>query len=237
MSEYAAGFRPRGWSSSSDDKLDAPAFHRNHEQIWAVLSRFLQAPSTDVLEVASGTGQHALAFARHAPSIVWWPSDYAETHLRSIAAWRADAQLPNLRAPVRLDLAVADWWSGAAGGDRPRAYGVMFCANVLHISPWSVSQGLFAGAAHLLTPDGRLLIYGPFMRDHAHTAPSNAAFDLSLRQQNAAWGVRDIGDLVTVARAPGLTLVDIHDMPANNFILVFARSEAVREMKSSHSDS
>jgi SAM-dependent methyltransferase len=225
MSGHAAGFEPRGWSSEGDERLDAPAFHRNHKPVWTVLSRFLPAGPTDLLEVASGTGQHAVTFARRAPSVVWWPSDYDEAHLRSIAAWCADAQLANLRAPLRLDLAAADWWRAAAGAERPRTYGLIFCANVLHISPWQVSRGLFAGAARLLAPDGRLLVYGPFMRDHAHTAPSNAAFDRSLRDRDPAWGVRDIGDLAALAQAADLTLVDIADMPANNFILVFARAE------------
>jgi SAM-dependent methyltransferase len=231
MSGHAAGFEPCGWPGAADARLDAPAFHRNHEPIWAVLSRFLGNAPTDLLELASGTGQHAVTFARRAPFVAWWPSDYAEAHLRSIAAWRADAHLPNLRAPLRLDLAAADWWREAACAERPRTYGLMFCANVLHISPWSVSQGLFDGAARLLASDGKLLVYGPFMRDHAHTAPSNAAFDRSLRDRDPAWGVRDIGDLDALAQAVDLTLVDSHDMPANNFILVFARSERAGDAK------
>jgi SAM-dependent methyltransferase len=224
MSADAPQFGTRGWSVSADGRLDAPPFHRNCEPIGSVLAPLLEgAESADVLEVGSGTGQHAAAYARRFPAIIWWPSDYDEAHLRSIAAWRREAKLANLRPPVRLDLSVA-WWDALAAAGCPAVYRVIFCANVLHIAPWEVSQGLFAGAARLLAPDGRLLIYGPFMRGRAHTAPSNAAFDRSLRMQNAAWGLRDIEDLATLAAGVGLQLDETHAMPANNLILVIGRS-------------
>jgi hypothetical protein len=153
------------------------------------------------------------------PHLSWYPSDIYDSHLASIAAWRNAAAAPNLQPPQRVDLTDADWtWS--PGG--PLA--AMLCVNVLHISHWRVSENLFAGAGRLLRSDGKLFAYGPFMRDGAHTAPSNAAFDASLRAQNADWGVRDIRDLDRLAVANGLAPAEIVEMPANNFALVFARA-------------
>jgi len=205
-----------------DGRLDAPAFHRNHEAIWAVLAGFLAGKAGQVLEIGSGTGQHAIAFAYRVPDIVWWPSDIDEGHLRSIAAWRAHTGLANVRPPLRIDVADPEW-AAACGIGSPNELLAIFSANVLHISPWRVAQGLLAGAARLLPADGRLFIYGPFRRDGRHTAESNAAFDASLRRQNPEWGVRDMNDVAETAERVGLRLVEAVDMPANNFTLVFAR--------------
>lgn len=204
-----------------DGRLDAAAFHRNHAAIAAVLGAFLQGRSGDVLEVGSGTGQHAVAFAGQWPGITWWPTDLNDNHLRSIAAWRTHAKLDNVKAPVRLDASQSDWRLPALG--LPSPFVTMFCANVIHISPWAVAEGLFAGAAQHLTADGRLFLYGPFKRDGQHNAPSNAAFDESLRGRNPEWGVRDIADLCTLATANKLGLVETSEMPSNNAILTFAR--------------
>ena len=124
------------------------------------------------------------------PAITWWPTDLNDNHLRSIAAWRAHAKLDNVKAPVRLDASQNDWRLPALG--LPSPFVAIFCANVIHISPWAVAEGLFAGAARHLAADGRLFLYGPFKRDGQHNAPSNAAFDESLRSRNPEWGVRDI---------------------------------------------
>lgn len=205
-----------------DGRLDGPAFHRNHDVIWSAIARFLSEQSGDVLELGSGTGQHAVEFARRSPNLVWWPSDIYPSHLGSIDAWRRHAGLANLRAPQRIDLTDPDWtWNadGHAGG----VLTAMLCINVLHISPWRVSQNLMAGAGRFLRDGGRLFLYGPFMRDGQHTAPSNAAFDASLRAENPAWGVRDLRDLNALALDAGLTLEEIVPMPANNLVLVFAR--------------
>lgn len=205
-----------------DHRLDAPAFHRNCEPIWAAISAFLAGASGDVLEVGSGTGQHAAAFAARTPGLTWWPSDILPSHLASIEAWRLKARLANLRPPQRIDLADPAWsWSAAASG----TLGAVLCINTLHISPWRVSQNLFAGAGRLLRPGGRLFVYGPFKRDGAHTAPSNAAFDAALKAENPAWGVRDVADLNRLAEAAGLAPTDIVAMPANNLVLVFARPD------------
>ena len=216
--------RNAGRSPDDAGRLDASAFHRNHQPIWSVLEPYLQACTGDVLELSSGTGQHIVEFARKAPHIIWWPSDYGEENLKSIAAWRQFANLPNLRPPARIDLAQPDWkWQGKDHQPPDRFTGI-FCANVIHIAPWRVAQGLFTGAARYLAPDGRMFLYGPFMKDGKHNAPSNAVFDADLRARNAEWGVRDIADLRALADENGLSLIDEVPMPANNQILLFERS-------------
>ncbi|WP_024509181.1 DUF938 domain-containing protein [Bradyrhizobium sp. ARR65] len=224
MADYVVEFGKDGRRIEADGRLDAAAFHRNHGPIWAVLERFLAGKSGDVLEVGSGTGQHVVHFARHSPGITWWPSDLNEQHLKSISAWRAHAQAPNIRPPLRVDLSDPDWvrLMQAAGG--PPEVLAVFCANVIHVAPWRVAEGLFAGMGALLRADGRLFLYGPFKRGGKHTALSNAVFDTSLREGNPEWGVRDIADLDKLADSAALALSEIIEMPANNLILVFARA-------------
>ncbi|HEU0082945.1 MAG TPA: DUF938 domain-containing protein [Bradyrhizobium sp.] len=223
MPDYVVEFGKDGGSIKADGRLDAPSFHRNHEPIRAVLGKFLDGKSGDVLEAGSGTGQHVVDFARRSPAITWWPSDFNDAHLNSIAAWRAHAQLANVRAPLRIDLSDPAWCPEMHDGRGPGPLLAVLCANVIHIAPWRVAEGLLAGAARYLGADGRLFLYGPFKRDGKHTAGSNQAFDLSLRNNNPEWGVRDIGDVRQLAESNGLRLAEIADMPANNFMLVFAR--------------
>ncbi|NOJ44132.1 DUF938 domain-containing protein [Bradyrhizobium australiense] len=224
MAEFVVEFGKDGQPVEPDGRLDAAAFHRNHEPIWAVLQKFLAGKSGDVLEAGSGTGQHVVHFAKHTPDMVWWPSDLNERHLKSIEAWRAHVALPNIRPPLRVDLADPAWCPAMHDGSGPGKLLAVFCANVIHIAPWRVAEGLFAGAERYLRDDGRLFLYGPFKRDGKHTAMSNAVFDTSLREQNAEWGVRDIGELSTLAESVGLSLIQTVPMPANNMILAFARS-------------
>lgn len=224
MPEHVVEYGQVGPPPEPDGRLDAPSFHRNRSAIWSVLGSFLQHRTGNVLEVGSGTGQHAAAFAAQAPNITWWPSDLNTKHLASIAAWRAHSKLTNLREPRRIDLLDPSWAIDGSGLEV--SFVAILCINVLHISPWQVSQHLFAGAARHLTTDGRLFIYGPFMKDAAHTAPSNAAFDAGLRRDNPQWGVRDIADLRAAAEAIGLRLAEIVAMPANNFVLAFERTPA-----------
>jgi SAM-dependent methyltransferase len=221
MAEFVVDFGKSGAPPASDGRLDGPAFHRNHDAIWSALSSYLHGQTGDVLELGSGTGQHITEFARRTPDLTWWPSDIYPSHLASIAAWRRHAALSNLRAPQRIDLADPAW-SWTANGQAGGGLAAMLCINVLHISPWRVSQNLFTGAGRLLRAAGRLFIYGPFMRDGAHTAPSNAAFDASLRAENPEWGVRDLADLNALAQEAGLTAAEIAPMPANNLVLAFA---------------
>lgn len=225
MAEYVVEFGKDGQPVEPDGRLDAAAFHRNHQAIWAVLQKFLAGKAGDVVEAGSGTGQHVVYFARHAPDIIWWPSDLNEQHLKSIAAWQAYTGLPNVRPPLRIDLSDPLWCPQMHHGSGPGKLLAVFCANVIHIAPWRVAEGLFAGAARYLRADGRLFLYGPFKRDGKHTALSNAVFDTSLRGKDPEWGVRDIGDVQQLAASVGLVLKDITEMPANNLILAFARRQ------------
>ncbi|NLS75232.1 DUF938 domain-containing protein [Bradyrhizobium brasilense] len=223
MAEFVAEFGKDGRPVEADGRLDAPAFHRNHQPIWTVLKDCLAGQSGDVLEAGSGTGQHVVYFAGQTPDITWWPSDLHAAHLRSIEAWRAHGGLPNIRSPQPIDLSDPAWSPAPPDGKGPDKLLAIFCANVIHIAPWRVAEGLFAGAARHLRADGRLFLYGPFKRGGKHTALSNAVFDTSLRERDAEWGVRDIADLETLAERVGLKLAGSFEMPANNMILVFAR--------------
>ncbi len=215
--QFVADYSTTG-QTPSDGRFDAPPFHRNHDPIWQVLEPSLAGQTGEALEVGSGTGQHVTVFARRSPDITWIPSDHLDAHLNSIAAWRAHSGLQNIAAPLRIDL-THPGWSTAVSSARFLA---IVCINVLHISSWGVSENLIGEAAKLLRPKGRLFVYGPFKRDGQHIAPSNAAFDQSLRDKNRDWGVRDTAELDALARRCGLMLADIVAMPANNFTLVFA---------------
>ncbi|HZC97680.1 MAG TPA: DUF938 domain-containing protein, partial [Bradyrhizobium sp.] len=197
--------------------------HRNHAPIWAVLQKFLAGKSGDVVEAGSGTGQHVVHFARHAPDITWWPSDLNEAHLKSIAAWLKHTGVANIRAPLRIDLSDPAWCAEMHDGRGPEKLLAVFCANVIHIAPWRVAEGLFAGSARYLRANGRLFLYGPFKRDGKHTALSNAVFDTSLHDRDPEWGVRDIADVERLAGDVGLALVETVPMPADNMILAFGR--------------
>jgi hypothetical protein len=226
MVEYVVEFGKDGGPVESDGRLDAPAFHRNHEAIRAVLQPFLAGESGDVVEAGSGTGQHVVDLARHFPEIIWWPSDLNDQHLKSIAAWRAHAGLANIRPPLRIDLSDPAWCPEMHDGSGPANLLAVFCANVIHIAPWRVAEGLFAGAGRYLREAGRLFLYGPFKRGGKHTAMSNAVFDTSLREGNPEWGVRDVETLEELAAGAGLVLIEAVEMPANNLTLVFERGKA-----------
>jgi hypothetical protein len=223
MAEYVVEFGKDGRPVEPDGRLDAAAFHRNHQAIRAVLQKFLAGKSGDAVEAGSGTGQHVIDFARHFPEITWWPSDLNAQHLKSIAAWRAHAGLSNIRPPLRIDLSDPAWCAEMHDGSGPGKLTAVFCANVIHIAPWQVAEGLFAGAGRYLREDGRLFLYGPFKRGGKHTAVSNAVFDTSLRERDPEWGVRDIEALEQLAGQAGLRLIEIAEMPANNLVLVFER--------------
>ena len=223
MAEYVVEFGQDGRAGEADGRLDAPAFHRNHEAIRAVLMQFLAGKSGDAIEVGSGTGQHVVDLAHHLPDITWWPSDLNEKHLKSIEAWRAHSKLANIRSPLRIDLSDPCWCPKMDGGRGSANLVAVFCANVIHIAPWRVAEGLFAGAERCLQPGGLFFLYGPFKRGGKHTAPSNAAFDSSLREGNPEWGVRDIEAVEALATKAGLSLLEIAEMPANNLTVVFGK--------------
>jgi hypothetical protein len=226
VAEYVVEFGKDGQPVEPDGRLDAAAFHRNHQAIGAVLQQFLAGKTGDVVEAGSGTGQHVVDFSRRFPEITWWPSDLNAQHLKSIAAWRMHAGLPNIRPPLRIDLSDPAWCPEMLDGSGPGKLLAVFCANVIHIAPWRVAEGLFVGAGRYLRADGQLLLYGPFKRGGKHTAVSNAVFDSSLRERDPEWGVRDIEALEQLAASAGLRLVETFEMPANNLILVFGRTKA-----------
>ena len=196
-------------------KLSAPAATRNREPIAAVLADWLPGEGL-VLEVASGSGEHAVFFAQCFPRLDWQPSDPDPSAVSSIEAWRADSGLANLREPSILDATAATWPVERAE--------VLLNINMVHISPWEAALGLLDGAARLLPPDGRLILYGPWIVDGVDTASSNLAFDADLKRRNPAWGLRRVDEFAGEAEARGLMLAGQRAMPANNRMLLFLRS-------------
>lgn len=198
--------------SVADERAYSGACERNRGPILDVLSRVLPA-SGDVLELASGTGQHAAHFAAALPALRWQPSDRTGDGFASIRAWTRG--LANVGAPIVLDVEREPWPCAQADA--------MFCANLTHIAPWGATLGLLRGAGAHLVPGGVLVVYGPFRIAGEPFAPSNAAFDADLRARDASWGVRALEDVVAAARERGLDLVERVAMPANNQCLVFRR--------------
>ena len=199
-------------------KQYAPAAARNAGPIVDVLRGCL--PETGrALEIASGTGQHAAAFAGAFPGIVWHPSDPDGAARDSIAAWVEERALDNLRPPLNIDVMRAGW-ADATGGE----FDVIVCINMVHISPWAACEGLMDGAGTLLAKGGLLYLYGPYRRGGEVLAPSNVAFDQSLRSHNPDWGIRDRDEVETVAAERGLVLTQVIEMPANNHSLIFRKT-------------
>jgi SAM-dependent methyltransferase len=198
-----------------DKRRYAPATLRNRDAILGVLKRHLPISGL-VLEVASGSGEHALHFAQaSADTLVFQPSDPDPIARDSIDAWSASLGLANVRPAVALDAVAAAWPVSRADA--------VICINMIHIAPWTAAAGLMRGAAHVLSPGGVLYLYGPYRRDGRHTAPSNEAFDGSLRARNPSWGVRDLEAVVELAESHGFAPPVIDEMPANNLSLVFRR--------------
>jgi len=195
----------------------APAAGRNTGPILDIL-RGVLSETGRALEVASGTGQHAAAFAEAFPGVDWQPSDPDPAARASIAAWAEEPGFANLLSPLDLNVTESGWHMGIAG-----KLDLVVCINMVHISPWAACEGLLCGAGRLLRESGLLYLYGPYMRDGKHTAPSNAAFDESLRSRNPAWGIRDMGEVAAVAGAQAMTLESTVAMPANNFSLIFRK--------------
>lgn len=199
----------------SDKARHFPATARNRDVIADVLKRYLPANGT-VLEIGSGSGEHSVYFAGLFPDLRWQPSDPDPLNMESIAAWGETAGADNLCPPlsvnasdVVLPLDTAD---------------AMMCINVIHISPWDATEGLMRNAAKLLSPDAPLYLYGPYRIDGVHTAPSNEAFDRSLRSQNETWGIRDLEEVCAEAEKNGLTFIERVEMPANNQSVIFRKS-------------
>jgi hypothetical protein len=198
-----------------DHRRSAPHVARNAEPIAEVLREVLPERGL-VLEVASGSGEHALAFARAFPKLLWQPSDPEPAALRSIEAWRGEAVLFNLLPPVALDARAAEWPVIQADA--------VLCINMVHISPWAATVGLMRGAARLLEAGAPLYLYGPYRQAGVETAPSNEAFDESLRARDPEWGVRDLEAVAAEAEGRGFRLDGVTPMPANNLSVVFRKA-------------
>jgi SAM-dependent methyltransferase len=198
--------------AAADQRLCHPHVARNRASILEVLKRALP-PRGFVLEIASGSGEHAAHFAKALPEMTWQPTDTDARALASIAAYRADAGAPNLLAPLALDVASQPWPVERADA--------LVCINMIHISRWTATEGLMAGAARILAAGGVVYLYGPYRIAGRHTAPSNQEFDTWLRSQNAEWGVRDLADVTELAKRHGFDLAETVPMPANNLSVIF----------------
>jgi cyclopropane fatty-acyl-phospholipid synthase-like methyltransferase len=198
------------------ERQSSPAAARNRGPILEVL-RGVLPPKARVLELASGSGEHGVYFAQAMPGWEWQPSDPDATARASISAWIYEAALTNVRAPMEIDARDEQW--PVIG-----SFDAFVAINMIHISPWEATLGLMRGASRMLVAKGVLFTYGPYKRDGRHTAPSNEAFDVSLKTRNPAWGVRDVGEVEAAAHAQGLVLSELVEMPANNLSLVFARN-------------
>ena len=199
---------------AENGRLVSPSAERNKAPIADVLDGLLPS-SGQVLEISSGTGQHVVHFARRMPRLVWQPTERDAESLRSIAAWLEVEALPNVRAPLFLDVCDDVW---------PVTHtDAAICLNMIHIAPWPATEALLRGAGKTLRPSGLLFLYGPFQRQGAHTAESNAEFDRQLRARDPQWGVRNLEDVATVATSEGFELGEIHQLPANNLGVVFRK--------------
>ncbi|MFN6530492.1 DUF938 domain-containing protein [Nostoc sp. ChiSLP03a] len=203
----------------------APATERNREPILEVLLQVLPESGT-ILEIASGTGEHAVFFASKLKDYLWLPTDVNPQSRASIISWTEHNVCDNVYAPLELDAKEPVWAVENGGLDWLNTKPIVAIVNInmIHISPWSACLGLMAGAGRILKAGGILYLYGPFKQGGEHTAASNAAFDEYLRTENPEWGVRNLDDVIAVARAQNLILQQIYQMPANNLSVVFQRS-------------
>ena len=198
----------------TDARRQSPAAARNRQAILEILQGLLP-PRARILELASGSGEHALHCTLAMPEWTWQPSDINSDALASINAWRQHGGPDNLRAPLAFDVAGDPWPAGP--------FDAMVAINLIHIASWEVAEALLTGAGQCLHERGRLILYGPFMREGRHTAPSNAAFDAQLQSRDPRWGLRNLEAVVTAAQAHGLPLERVVEMPANNLTVLFRR--------------
>ncbi len=214
--------------SNVDHRQYAPAFQRNHQPILAILEQELPKQGI-VLEIASGTGEHAAFFAQQLPHLGWLPSDQAPSSLTSITAWQHKVHGANLYKPIPINVCQPNWPEFVI--QTLDNYGLMdfkvvaiININMIHISPWQATAGLMAGSARLLSPQGILYLYGPFIQVDQPTAPSNLAFDQSLKTRNPAWGIRQLAEVSHLAAQYGLSLKKTVAMPANNLSVIWQHS-------------
>lgn len=200
--------------AAADARLHAPSAQRNREAILAVLNDVLP-PSGLVLEIASGSGEHAVHFARALPGLTFQPSDPSPDAVASIAAWMKESGLGNILPPLVVDATALDWPIAAAEA--------ILCINMIHIAPWAATEGLFRQAGRLLKSGQPLYLYGPYRRPGRPIEPGNAAFDESLRGRDPAWGLRELDAVAALGTANGLGAPEIVEMPANNLSVIFRK--------------
>jgi len=208
---------PKPWTigdSAPGEQRHAPATMRNRDAIVAVLKDILPAKGL-VLEIASGTGEHVVYFGRTFPTLTFQPSDPDPACCESITAWTKREAVPNVLPPLQLDAQAAQW-------DVPKPAAIL-CINMIHISPWESSIGLFEKAGALLEPGAPLYLYGPYLRADVETAPGNLAFERSLKSRDLRWGLRDVADMDALAQRNGFTRESLVEMPANNISLVYRK--------------
>lgn len=216
-----ARYRGAGNTDAADARLRAPTFERNSPPIIAQLAPWMVGRSGPALEIGAGTGQHAATLQLAFQHLDWWPSEPDRVHCASISAWREHLKLPP-RNPIELD-AASDW----PGNNAIRQLGplsVIISMNVIHISPFSVTSGIIAGAGKTLMRGGLLIFYGPFLENGKHTGTGNATFDKGLRAENPDWGVRDIDEISQLSKEAGLKISDLIQMPANNRLLIYGKT-------------
>ncbi len=210
----------------SDARQFAPATERNRQPILSVLQKVLPSSGT-VVEIASGTGEHAVYFAAALPNFTWLPTDPDPLAIASICAWQTQARVDNLLPPIQLDVTDPAWPQTATtaltpSGSPQLGPQVIVAINMIHIAPWAATLGLLAGARQLLPPGGLLYLYGPYQQRGQHTASSNAAFDEMLRSRNLAWGVRNLETVIAEAEQQHLFCNEVIEMPANNLSVILA---------------
>ena len=207
--------------ASEADRLYSPSAARNRDPILEAFKRLMPEEGA-ILEIASGTGEHGVHIAAALPNLTWFPGDPDPASRASVAAWTKATRLSNMRPPHDIDASAAAWT--VDGAPLKNGLAGMVCINMIHIAPFAAAKGLIAGAGRYLAPGGKLFLYGPFSRNGAHTAPSNADFDASLKARDPDWGVRDLeGDITPLAEAAGLIPDAVLDLPANNFAVTFQK--------------
>lgn len=222
---------PKPWlidEAGAEARRHAPATLRNRDAICDILRAHLPHAGT-VLEIASGSGEHIVHFASQLPHLRWQPSDCEPAALQSIAAWSADAQLLNILPPLLIDVARLDWAAENAGwtsrvsdtSEDHQNFDACICINMVHISAWDATLGLFKGCTQALSEQAPLLLYGPYLEKGVETAASNVAFDESLKARNPAWGLRQLDAVDRVASEHGFERISRYEMPANNLALVY----------------
>lgn len=203
------------------DMQDAPAFHRNKQPMLEVLTPLLGQGTKQVLEIASGSGQHGPFFTSVLTNLVWWPSDISDDAVKSINAWKTHLDAAAVQEPQIVDVTADQWRNGQTLNGGPEKFDAILSMNMIHIAPYAATTGLIEGAAKRLNDNGLLIFYGPFKRDGKHTAPSNQVFNESLQSRNSGWGIRDLEDVTDTAANNGLKHCDTIEMPANNLVVVF----------------